>query len=475
MTIIDILAVLLALSALVGLLNHKLIGLPHTVGLVLIALVASGIIVAAEHFWPTLSIGPHVRDLLKAIDFQEVLLEGFLSALLFAGAVHVDLTELAERKWSIGLMATIGVLISTVFIGTLMWLIAPQFGLALPFLWALVFGALISPTDPVAVLGILKTVKLPRLLQAKIAGESLLNDGVGVVVFTILLTLAMASSGINGPHAAPDIGPEFIVTFLAKEVLGGAILGLICGLIAYWAMRSIDEHNIEVMITLALVTGAYALALKFHLSGPIAVVVAGLLIGNHGARFAMSENTRRHVFQFWELLDEILNSILFLLIGLELVLIGKQLDSFMLALVAIPVVLVGRLLAVSGPIGLLSLRENFEDGAIRILTWAGLRGGISVALALALPDSPYKPALLTATYAVVVFSILVQGLTTERLVRSIVRKAKQDPSRPLAATAEEITAAAKATAGEPDDMIPETLEDKGGKRARRRRKGKLKK
>ena len=468
MTILDILAVLLCLSAFFGLLNHKFLKLPHTVGLVLIALLASGAIVLAEALWPRLLIGEHVRPMLQAIDFQNVLLEGFLSALLFAGAVHVDLTELAERKWSIGLMASIGVLISTFIVGGVMWLAAPQFGLQLPFIWALVFGALISPTDPVAVLGILKTVKLPRLLQAKIAGESLLNDGVGVVVFTVLLTLAVGSAGGNGAQ----IGPEYVATFLAKEVLGGAILGLLCGLIAYYAMRTIDEHNIEVMITLALVTGAYALALKFHLSGPIAVVVAGLLIGNQGARFAMSKNTREHVFQFWELLDEILNSVLFLLIGLELLLLGRHFENIWLALLAIPVVLVGRLLAVSVPIGLLSLRENFETGAIRILTWAGLRGGISVALALSLPEGPYKAPLLTATYAVVVFSILVQGLTTKPLVESIVSEARADPSRPLAPTAEEITAASEATAGSAKDMIPEALADKGGKRAERRQRAK---
>jgi len=478
MSILDILAVLLCLSAFFGLLNHKFLKLPHTVGLVLIALLASTAVVLAEAIWPRLLIGAHLRPLMQAIDFQNVLLNGFLSALLFAGAVHVDLTELAERKWSIGLMASIGVVISTFMIGLVMWLAAPQFGLQLPFIWALVFGALISPTDPVAVLGILKTVKLPRLLQAKIAGESLLNDGVGVVVFTVLLSMAMGGAGhISGNvagHGAglggSEIGPEFVATFLAKEVLGGALMGLGAGLIAYYAMRAIDEYNIEVMITLALVSGTYALALKLHLSGPIAVVVAGLLIGNHGARFAMSRNTREHVFQFWELLDEILNSVLFLLIGLELLLLGRHFENVWLALLAIPIVLVGRLIAVSIPIGLLSLRESFEVGAIRILTWAGLRGGISVALALSLPEGPYKAPLLTATYAVVVFSILVQGLTTKPLVQSIVSKARADPSKPLAATAEEITAASEATAGSGDDMMPRALDGKGGKRARRRRK-----
>lgn len=415
MTLLEIIAALLALSALFGLINYRVLKLPHTIGLVVVALAASLIIVALEAFKPDLGISENVLILLKSIDFRKVLMEGFLAALLFAGAVHVDLSDIAENKWAIAMMSTIGVVISTFVVGGLMWLVAGLLDFNLPFLWALVFGALISPTDPVAVLSILKHVKVPRVLQAKIAGESLLNDGVGVVVFTILVAIAVGAQAPGGG----DIGTLAVVKLFALEALGGAVLGLIAGLIAYALLKVINEHIIEVMITLALVTGVYALALRFHLSGPIAVVVAGLLIGNHGARFAMSESTRQHVFQFWTLMDEILNSVLFLLIGLEVLLIGRAFEQTWLAVAAIPIVLAARLLAVSIPIGLLSIRKQFTDGTIRMLTWGGLRGGISVALALSLPDTPYKDAILTATYVVVVFSILVQGLTMERMVGTL--------------------------------------------------------
>ena len=464
MTLLDIIALLIGLSALGGYLNHRILKLPHTIGLVVIALFASGVILAIDHLNPSLLIAQQVSGAVKEVDFQKALMEGMLSALLFAGAAHVDLTELAERKWAIGLMATIGVLLSTFIVGGVIWAVASGLGFELPFIWALVFGALISPTDPVAVLGILKTVKIPRLLQAKIAGESLLNDGVGVVVFSILVAIATGSVGHGGELTALGIAKLF-----AWEALGGAALGLVCGLVAYGMMRSIEERYIEVMITIALVTGVYAIALKAHLSGPIAVVVAGLLIGNHGARFAMGEDTRQHVFQFWELTDEILNSVLFLLIGLEVLVIAFSPQHTSLALIAIPVVLLARLVAVAIPIGLLRLRTEFTTGAVRILTWAGLRGGISVALALSLPAGEFKPIILTMTYAVVVFSILVQGLTVERLVRSVVKDAQEGPVNPMAATAEELRDAEEARS---DVTAGSAVVDSGGKRARRRRRGK---
>ena len=457
MTLLDIIALLIGLSALGGYLNHRFLGLPHTIGLVVVALAASGVILAIDHLNPTLEIAAQVAGTLKEVDFQKALMEGMLSALLFAGAAHVDLTELAERKWAIGLMATIGVLISTFIVGGVIWAVASGLGFEMPFIWALVFGALISPTDPVAVLSILKTVKIPRLLQAKIAGESLLNDGVGVVVFSILVVIATGSGGHGGEVTALAIGKLFV-----WEALGGVVLGLIGGLVAYGMMRTLEERYIEVMITIALVTGVYAIALKLHVSGPIAVVVAGLLIGNHGARFAMGEETRQHVFQFWELTDEILNSVLFLLIGLEVLVISFSPQHSGLALIAIPVVLVARLIAVAVPISLLRLRTEFEAGAVRILTWAGLRGGISVALALSLPNTEFKPVILTMTYAVVVFSILVQGLTVERLVLAVVRDARDAPINPMAATEDEMQAAAEATTP--------NLSAGGGKRAKRRRR-----
>ena len=415
LSLFDLAAVLLGLSAVFGYINHRFLRLPHTIGLVVIALAASGAIVAYDAVVVSSQLAEMVTGALAEIDFHDTLMHGMLSVLLFAGAVHVDFSELAARKWAIGLMASVGVLVSTFVIGTAMWYLFGLLGISIPYIWALVFGALISPTDPVAVLGILKTVSVPRLLEAKIAGESLFNDGVGVVVFTIIVALAV--SGADGGLGAGDVAQLFVV-----EAFGGALLGIVAGYLAYVSMRVIDEHNLEVLITLALVFCSYSIALHLHISGPIAVVVAGLFIGNHGARFAMSENTRTHVFQFWELLDEILNSVLFLLIGLEVLLIGFTTEFIGIALVAIPVVLIARFIAVSIPIGLLAVRQTFERGAIIMLTWGGLRGGISVALALSLPPSEYKAPILAATYAVVVFSIIVQGLTMKPLVARVVER-----------------------------------------------------
>lgn len=413
MTLFEIGATLLGLSAVFGFINHYWIKLPHTIGLVLMALAASAIVIVADLLVPQFGISKTVTDQLTRIDFSATLMEGMLSLLLFAGAVHIDLEELARRKWAIGIMATLGVLTSTFLVAGIMYYIMQLVGTPIPFIWALVFGALISPTDPVAVLGLLKTIKIPPLLKAKIAGESLFNDGVGVVVFIIMLTIATGGGG-NGD----EVGVLTVVKLFLVEVLGGALLGAIAGYLAYWAMLRIDEHNIEVLITLALVFVAYAIALRLHLSGPIAVVIAGLFIGNHGAKFAMSDNTREHVFQFWELSDEILNSVLFLLIGLEVLVVARDLLHLPIAVAAIPAALFARYVAVAIPIKLLSVREKFEDGSVAILTWGGLRGGISVALALSLPAVPEKPVILAATYAVVVFSIVAQGLTMKHLVGS---------------------------------------------------------
>lgn len=423
MTFLDILAMLLGLAAVFGYINHKYIKLPHTIGLMVIALVASCAILVVDQLWPALGIGPAVRDIVKSIDFYQTLMEGFLSAMLFAGAVHVDLSKIAQRKWSIGLMATVGVLTSTFLVAGAVWLVAGWLGTPLPFIWALVFGALISPTDPVAVLSILKRVSVPPMIEAKITGESLFNDGVAVVVFSILLTIATGSGG----HGQ-EIGISEIAQLFALEAFGGAFLGLAFGLAAFAMIRAVDAHDLEILITLALVTCAYAAALHLHVSGPIAVVIAGLLIGNYGSQFAMSEKSREHVFQFWELADELLNSVLFLLIGLEVLVIAEALDSIWLELAAIPIVLIARWISVSIPISLLAVRKQFTSGAIQMLTWGGLRGGISVALALSLPDGPFKSEILPITYAVVLFSIIVQGLTMESLTRRLMaRTAGSDP------------------------------------------------
>ncbi len=415
MTIFDIAAVLLGLSALFGFLNHRFLRLPHTIGLVVIALVSSGAVVLIDLAFPTLGIARTVTGTLSQIDFYKTVMHGMLSVLLFAGAVHVNFSDLAARKWAIGLLATAGLLTSTVLVGTVLWLVIAAFSEPIPFIWALLLGALISPTDPVAVLGILKTVSIPDSLKAKIAGESLFNDGVGVVVFTIVL--AVAVGGDSGNVGVSDVAILFVV-----EAGGGALLGIVAGYLAYRAMRSIDEPNLEVLITLALVLCTYSLAIHLKLSGPLAVVIAGLFIGNHGARFAMSEKTRTNVFQFWEVSDEIFNSVLFLLIGLEVLVVSFRPDLVGVALLAIPIVLVIRWISVAIPISALKFGGEFSDGAITILTWGGLRGGISVALALSLPDNEYKAPILTITYAVVVFSIIFQGLTMKAVVARFIKQ-----------------------------------------------------
>jgi CPA1 family monovalent cation:H+ antiporter len=374
---------------------------------------------AIDALVPTLGIGPGLRQALAGIDFTDTLMKGMLSFLLFAGALHVDFSALATRKWAIAIMATLGVLITTVLVAGAMWLVLSGLGIALPFAYCLVFGALIAPTDPVAVMGILKTAKVPPSLEVKIAGESLFNDGVGVVVFAIMVALAVGA-GDHGAGAGTGADWGDIAVLFVREAVGGVVLGALAGYIAFRAMRSIDEHNVEIIITLALVTVTYRLADVLHTSGPIAMVVAGLIIGNHGTRYAMSERTREHLLNFWSLSDEILNAVLFLLIGLEVVVISAQGVYLWAALAAIPVVLAARFVAVSVPIGLLGFREEFTKGAIPVLTWGGLRGGISVALALSLPASPEKEVILAITYAVVVFSIVVQGLTVAPLVRRLV-------------------------------------------------------
>ena len=414
MTLFDIAAILLCLSAVFGYINHRYLHLPHTIGLLVIAMASSLTIVIADLIVPTVHIGPRISDALIQIDFHKALMHGMLSFLLFAGALHVDFSELASRKWAISLMATVGVVLSTFVVGASMWYVLRLLGIPIPFLWALVFGALISPTDPVAVLGILKTIKVPKSLEAKIAGESLFNDGVGVVVFTIVVAIA-----VGGEHGT--LGPIDVVELFAREALGGAVLGIVAGYLAYRALRAIDEYVLEVVMSLALVMITYAIALRIHISGPIAVVVAGLFIGNHGARFAMSEKTRNRLFDFWELIDEILNSLLFLLIGLEVLLLRFDAAYAGAALLAIPIALGARLISVSIPILLLSIRDKFTKGAVPVLVWGGLRGGISVALAFSLPENDMKALILAVTYSVVVFSIVVQGLTVKAVVAKMVQ------------------------------------------------------
>ena len=414
MSIFDIAALLVGLAAVFGYVNHRFLRLPQSIGLLVIALVASLALLGLDAIVPAAGIKQGLGGLMGQIDFHEALMNGMLSFLLFAGALHVNLDRLRSRAWSIGLMASLGVVTSTFLVGTASWYLFDLLGMPVPYAYALVFGALISPTDPVAVLSILKSANTPASLEVKIAGESLFNDGVGVVVFAVLVAIAAAGGDAMGPG---DVAALF-----ALEAGGGVLLGLAGGYVVYRALAGIDDYVLEVMITLALVMVAQLVAHRLHVSAPLAVVVAGLMIGNQGMHHAMGEKTRDHVEKFWILLDEILNAVLFLLIGLEVLVLGFDMNVILATLITIPVVLMARFVAVSLPVtGLGLLGREFTRGAIPMLTWGGLRGGISVALALSLPDSEFKPLILSVTYGVVLFSIIVQGLSIKTVAQKVIR------------------------------------------------------
>lgn len=420
MEFLDLAAILLVLAAVFGYLNLKFLKLPTTIGIMLIGLLSSVVLLVLRDALPLV---PEAADrFVESIDFNKTLMEGMLSFLLFAGALHVNLGNLLDQKRLVAIMASFGVVLSTFLVGGAAWLLFPLFGFEVPFLWCLVFGALISPTDPVAVLGILKTAGAPKSLEAKITGESLFNDGVGVVVYLALLGMALGGHGDHGMNGAGEMTKLFLV-----EVGGGMLWGFVIGFAAYFMLRSIDNYQIEVLITLALVTAGYRLASHWHLSGPLAMVVAGLMIGNQGRSFAMSERTREHIDTFWELVDEILNAVLFLLIGLELLVLDLSGQALAAGAILIAIVLASRFIATSIPVILLKGRREFSPGVVRILTWGGLRGGISVALALGIPKTiEHREVILVATYVVVVFSIVVQGLTLKPLVARVVRAGDEE-------------------------------------------------
>lgn len=406
---LDIVAFLITVTALFSYINHRFIKLPTTIGVMAIALIVSlGLVVLGE--LGHMDVKQDVEAMVGRIDFYAVLMEGILSLLLFAGAMHVNLSALAHQKWPIGILASVGTIASTFLLGAATWVVFQLLDLDISFIYCLVFGALISPTDPIAVIGILKSVDAPESLEVKIAGESLFNDGVAVVVFAILLSIAKGGG---------DVTAGGVLLLFAEEAIGGALYGFIIGYIAYRLIKSIDNYHVEVLLTLALVLGGYALALHLHVSGPIAMVVAGLMIGNHGRTLAMSETTRENLDTFWELIDEILNALLFVLIGLEMILLTFTDRYLVAALVMIPIVLVARMICVGVPIEIMRRVFAFEftPHAVKILTWGGVRGGISVALALSLPPGPERDVILAITYVAVLFSILVQGLTIGKLLR----------------------------------------------------------
>ncbi len=408
---LDIAATCLVVTALLAYLNHRFVGLPTPIGVMVSALGLSLLLVGLDVFGIIHGLRDYEESLLRSIDFSNVLMQGMLSLLLFAGALHVDLSELRAYRWQIGGLAVVGTLLSTMIVGTVLWLALPWVGLPVPFLYCMLFGALISPTDPIAVMGILKSAGAPKDLELVIAGESLFNDGIGVVLFSLLLGI-VASGEVPTWREGGEL--------LLHEAGGGLLFGLVLGYITFRLLRSIDHYQVEVLITLAAVMGGYALASRIHVSGPLAMVVAGLMIGNHGRALAMSDITRQHLDLFWELIDEILNAVLFVLIGLEVIVVRFPSGIAQAAVLAILVTLAARWLTVGLPVGLWYRALRLPRGAGSVLTWGGLRGGISVALALSLPMGPARETMLALTYCVVVFSILAQGLTIGRVVRHTV-------------------------------------------------------
>lgn len=407
MSLFNVFAIFITIAALASYVNYKYIHLPSTIGLMVIGLGMSLMVLALS------ALGVNIREdtarILSQISFSDTLMKGMLSFLLFAGAIKVNLNDLAKQKFVVSTLATVGVVITTFLVGTAMYYIIGLLGIGLPYIYCLVFGALIAPTDPVAVLALLKSVKAPKSLETKIAGESLFNDGVGVVIFTVLVGIALGGS---------DITVGNILLLFLEEAVGGIIFGLGIGFIAFRLLRDVDDYPVEILLTLGLVCGGYALATQLHMSGPIAIVVAGLLIGNYGRRLAMSEKTRRHLDDFWELIDEILNAILFVWIGLEILVLAFTTDYLIAGLIAIPLTLGARFVSVWSTISLMKFRRAFSRNATIILTWGGLRGGISIALALSLSAGAARDLIVSMTYVVVIFSILVQGLTIKRVAQS---------------------------------------------------------
>ena len=409
----SIATILIVISAVFGYINVRFIKLPITIGLMLITIVFTAIVVGIAQFDDTILV--REKAFIASIDFETVLLDIMLSFLLFAGALHTNFNQLKVQRWPILAFATFGVLVSTFLIGTIVFYLLQLFGLNISFINCLLFGALISPTDPIAVLGILKDAGAPKKLETKIVGESLFNDGVGVVVFLTIFAIA----------AKPDAAIQFsdIATLFGQEVIGGISLGLILGWITYRLMKSIDNYDVEVILTIATVMGGTMLAHKFHLSAPLAMVTAGLIVGNDTVRnTAMSETTETYVDKFWELIDVLLNTVLFVMIGMEMLVLTLESKYIYAGLLAIPIVLMCRYISLWLPIKFFAKRLDFVPKTTLIMTWGGLRGGISIALALSLTNEMHRELFLVITYIVVVVSIVGQGLTVEPIIKRFTKE-----------------------------------------------------
>ena len=409
MEIYNIITILIILAAIFGYINYRFIKLPRTIGIMLISLIASLIVIGIKNIYPDFFLKA-IEDI-SAIDFHNAVMKVMLSFLLFAAAINIDSKKLRSERTAIITFSTISVLISTILVGTLFYGITTLFGLSVNYLYCLLFGALISPTDPIAVVGILKKAKIPSSLETKISGESLFNDGVGVVLFITFYEIAQIGF--------ENTSVWNIIWLFIKEGGGGLLLGFILGYLCYRALKSIDNYVVEVMITLAIVMGGYSLAEKLHVSGPLAMVIAGLITGNKIMEEVVSDITRDYIGKFWELMDEVMNTILFLLIGFEMLIIPFNMTLLWLGCIAIVIVLFARFISVSLPIMVLKNKKTFEKNTIPILTWGALRGGISVALALSVPKYMYGEMFVTITYIVVLFSIIVQGLTIGKFAKKL--------------------------------------------------------
>ncbi|HMP99472.1 MAG TPA: sodium:proton antiporter [Cyclobacteriaceae bacterium] len=416
MDAIDIVTILIVLASVFTFVNIHYIKLPSTIGLMILAMALSVTVVVGGYFWPALTEGAY--DIMTTYDFSEILLDIMLNFLLFAGALTVNLKKLREYRWTIFILTIIGVLISTFVVGYLTFLVLPWFGLELDFIYCLLFGALISPTDPIAVLAIMTKLNVSENLEIKIAGESLFNDGVGVVIF--LTILGVATAGVE------SVSVGSVAYLFGSEVFGGLILGSILGYIGFLLLKAIDNKHteLEVLITLSLVMLGATISEFFHFSGPLASVVTGLFIGNKGRSEELSGIAGEYVFKFWHLLDEALNAILFILIGLQMIIVPFKPMYFAAGMLVILIALFARWVSVGVPIAIISLFKPFEKHTIKLLTWGGLKGGISVALALYLPDFEGKDLVVAITYSVVVFSIIFQGLSIAPLLKWLYRNKK---------------------------------------------------
>ena len=411
----EIVTILLVMASVFGFINYRVLKLPPAIAMVVASLLSSFLILGVDAIHPEVHASDQVRAALTNLDFSQLLMNGMLSFLLFAGALHVDLASLRTEKRSIALLAVGSTAISTGIIGFGSYWLFGLMGVDIALSYCLVFGALISPTDPIAVLGIMKAVGAPKDLEIKIVGESLFNDGLGVVVFVVLLSLAGGAA-----HGPVDMGVSNVLLLIAQEVVGGVLLGLGAGILAYYAIARVDEPNLETLMSFALVMSITSIAFQLHTSAPLAAVVAGLFIGNKGRLFAMEGRTRVALDTIWAFIDETLNAVLFLLIGLELLALPFSGPRIRTGVFILFLCLIARFVAVGIPMSILKTSRPQLKGTVRIVAWGGLKGGISVALALSLPQFEGRDYILTVTYLVVIVSILFQGLTVGPLIRKLI-------------------------------------------------------